>query len=291
MNVLVTGGVGYIGKALVRSLIRLGHSVRVLDLHSPTQSQENYEYIRGDLLEVGGWTIALDDVEALYHMAWSFYPEDYRREVDENLCGTLNLLDACKAARVRHFIFASSAAVYGPTGIEPAWEVDPCHPQRSTIGGPVYAITKLASEYYVLASQRDGPAATIMRIHGVFSQDRLAQFSHMIEQATEAKDICAVAQAGGPYAHLEDVVWALCEVLGKDEAYGEVFNLAGNRIYRDGELADYIARKAGTGGRVTLLDDPGQGMISVSVEKLTRTIGYHPREDDFLREFIDARFE
>jgi UDP-glucose 4-epimerase len=292
MNILVTGGAGYIGTALSRSLLRQGHTVRVLDLQQPTlaQLQASCEYNRGDLLDSEVLISALEDVEAVYHLAWCFFPEDYRREVEENLLGTLNLLDACKAARVSHFIFASSAVVYGPTGIEPACELDPCHPQRSTIGGPVYAITKLACEYYCLASQREGLAVTIMRIHGVFSQDRLVQFSSMIKQAKEKKDIVAVAQAGGPYAHLDDIVWALREVLGMPLAQGEVFNLAGSQIYRDGELAEYIAGKTRTSSKVILMNDPGQAMVSVSVEKLSTAIGYQPRKTDFLREFIDAQF-
>ncbi len=292
MNLLVTGGSGYVGIALVRSLIHHGHTVRVFDLLPPTpkQRQEGFEYVPGDLLNPESLASALEDMEAVYHLAWSFYPEDRRREVEENLLGTLNLLKACLSARVKHFIFASSATVYGPTGEEPVHESDPCHPERSTIGGPVYAITKLACEYYILASQHDGPAATVMRIHGVFNKDRLAQFSKMIEQATEAKDIVAVTEAGGQYAHLDDVVWAMCEILERDEAFGEIFNLAGNRNYLDKNLAEYITQKARTGSKVVLMNNPGEGMISVSIDKLARTIGYHPCESDFLREFIDSRF-
>jgi nucleoside-diphosphate-sugar epimerase len=292
MDVLVIGGAGYIGMALVRSLIHHGHTVRVSDLQppAPKQTQEGFEYVPGNLLNPGSLGSSLEGMEAVYHLAWSFYPEDHRREVEENLLGTLNLLEACKAARIRQLIFASSAVVYGPTGVEPACESDPCQPHRSTIGGPVYAVTKLACEYTILASQNDGPAATIMRIHGVFSQDRLAQFSQMIEQATEAKDILAIAQAGGSYALLDDVIWAMCGVLGKDETLGEVYNLAGSRNYLDRDLAGYIAQKARTGSKVVLINDPGEGMISVSVDKLSRTIGYQPCESDFLREFIDARF-
>jgi UDP-glucose 4-epimerase len=292
MNLLVAGGAGYIGTALTDSLTRAGHAVRVLDRHPSTLAglPADCEYVCSDLLDAEGLRTALDYIEAVYHLAWSFHPGDYRREVEENLLGTLNLLDACKVASVRHVIFASSAAVYSSTGEEPARESDPCHPERTTIGGPVYAITKLACEHYWLASQRDGPAVTVLRIHGVFSKDRLAQFSTMIEQATASRDIVAVAEAGGQYAHLDDVVWALAAVLGKEQAFGEVFNVAGSRAYRDPDIAHYIASKAGTRRQVVLINDPGQSMISVSTDKLTRTIGYHPRESDFLRDFIDARF-
>jgi len=292
MNLLVVGGAGYIGKALVDSLIHAGHNVRVLDQHSPSPKHEfiKEEYICGTLLDAGILPAALDDIEAVHHLAWSFYPGDERREVEENLFGTLNLLEACKASGVRYFYFASTAAVYGPTGKKAALESDPCHPERSTIGGPFYAITKLACEHYVLSSQHDLPAVTIFRIHGVFSQDRLAQFSKMIEQANQGKEVFAIFEAGGHYAHLDDVVWAMTAVLGREQMSGKIFNLAGSRSYRDQEIADYIAHKANTGSKVTLLNDPGQRMISVSIDKLSKAIGYHPRKNDFLKAFIDLKY-
>ena len=291
MNVLVTGGAGYIGGALVGSLIEADHTVRVFDRQSPPQRQAHpgCDYVRGDLLDVEALAASLDDIEAVYHLAWGFYPEDPRREVEENLAGTLNLLDACRTSKVRQVIFASSAVAYGPTGDEPASETDPCRPERSTIGGPVYGITKLACERYCLAHQREGPAVTIMTIHGVFSKDRLGQFSEMIEQAKEGKDVLAVAEAGGQYARLDDAVRALGAALGRDKALGEVFNVAGSRVYRDKEIADYIAASAGSGSKVALVSDPGQALISVSVDKLSHAIGLRPRSADFLKRFIDAR--
>jgi UDP-glucose 4-epimerase len=292
MNVLIVGGAGYIGKALVASLIHAGHNVRVLDQLFPSPDQEflKDEYICGTLLDAGILPAALDDIEAVYHLAWSFYPGEERREVEENLFGTLNLLEACKISGVRYFYFASTAAVYGPTGKKAALESDPCHPERSTIGGPFYAITKLACEQYSLAAGRNHPAVTIFRIHGVFSQDRLAQFSKMIEQANQGKDVVTVFEAGGPYAHLDDVVWAMTAILGRQQTSGKIFNLAGSRIYRDQEIADYIARKANAGSKVTVLNDPGQRMISISIDKLSKAIAYRPREYDFLKASIDLHY-
>jgi UDP-glucose 4-epimerase len=292
MNILVAGGAGYLGRALVSSLVKGRHMVRTLDLQppSPTQVFAGCEHVHGDLLDAQGIGMALRDIEAVYHLAWSFYPGDCRSEAEENLVGTLNLLDACSASGVSHFIFASTAVVYGPTGEDPACEVDPCRPERSTIGGAVYGVTKLACEHYAMACRRDGLPVTFMRIHGVFSRDRLAQFSTMIDQATQGREIVAFADAGGQYAHLDDVIWALSAVLGRGEALGETFNVAGHRLYRDREIAGYIARKGGTGSVLSLLNDPGQAMISVSVEKLSQSVGYSPRKSDFLRGLIDARF-
>jgi UDP-glucose 4-epimerase len=291
MNVLVTGGAGYIGSSLVNSLLGAGHTVRVIDRKLPKSVQKSCEYVQINLLAAEALSIALDDIEAVYHLAWSFHPEDYRREIEENLLGTLNLLEASKASRVRQLIFASTATVYGPTGKNPVNESDLCQPEKCKIGGPFYAITKLACEHYTIAFQGNGSSATIVRIHGVFSKDRLAQFARMIGQAIDGKELTVVANAGGQYAHLDDVIWAMCEVLGREDAHGETFNLGGGQMYCDLEIAEYILEKVGSDSKIVSLNDPSQSMISVSTDKLTQVIGYHPRDDDFLREMIDRRFQ
>lgn len=289
MKVIVTGGAGYIGKSLCDRLADLDNDVRILDRRAPSfsQSLRHYEYVQNDLSDTGKLAAALQDIEAVYHLAWAFYPGDSRREIEENLLGTLNLLECCKASNVRHFIFASTAVVYGPTGDEPAREKDLCQPHTTTIGGLTYAVTKLTCEHYSLAIRCSRMAVTVMRVHGVFSKDRLAQFSEMIDQAKQGEKIVATANAGGQYVHLDDVVVGMAGILGCENAAGEVFNLAGYRLYKDHEIAEYIASKKSRFSEVEKAYDPGQDLISVSVEKLSAAIGYQPRRTDFLRQFID----
>lgn len=285
MKILVTGGAGFIGTALVRFLLDDRHVVRSID-PTPTPSRD-VDAVQADLRDAEALRRALKRIEAVYHLAWAFYPNDERREIEENLLGTLTLLEACRQANVKQLVFASTAVVYGPTGDQTVHEGDACHPEQTTIGGPAYGITKLACEGYCLAASRDGPAATILRLHGVFDETHLGPFGAMLKGAKKGKDIVAIAEAGGPYAHIDDVVGALGGVLARNEALGEVFNVAGHRFIRDAEIAAYIAERAG-GCRVVLRSDPSQGMIRVSTDKLRHKIGYAPRGDDFLRAAIDA---
>ena len=88
----------------------------------------------------------MQGMDAICHLAWGFYPGDERRELQENIPGTLTLLQAALGAGVRQVVFASTAVVYGPTGPARVGEECPCHPERSAIGGPVYGIAKLACE-------------------------------------------------------------------------------------------------------------------------------------------------
>ena len=293
MNVLVTGGAGYIGRHLVNALLAEGHMVRVLDLQAPDapQSPGGCEFIQGSLADSSLVAKVVQGIQAVHHLAWSFQPGDERREIEENLQGTLNLLEASRASGVEHFIFASSAVVYGPTGPEPVHEEHVPHPEQGTIGGPSYGITKLACEKYSQSYQRRGLPVTVLRIHGVFSQRRLGQFEEMIRRARNRQAVRVVRGAGGQYVHLEDVVAACCLVTGNRKAFGEVFNLAGSWQYQDTELARQIADMAETGAKVELVEDPGQRMVSVSAEKLRRVLGFSSMRGEFLSGLVRFREE
>jgi UDP-glucose 4-epimerase len=281
MKILVTGGAGYVGSHLVDALRQAGHEVRALDLQPA-----NSDFLQGSVTDPSLVAQAVRDVEVIYHLAWGFYPGDERREIQENLLGTLNLLEAALAGGVEHFLFASSAVVYGPTGPVQVDEKHPCHPERSTIGGPVYGITKLACEQLCLVYQRRGLPVTVLRMHGVFSQGRLGQFGQMIEQALAGEPVRAIREAGGEYAHLEDVLRAFLLAMDNPKAHGEVFNLAGSHTYSDPELARYIVQTAGSESPIQLIEDPTQGIISVSVDKLRRVLGCRPESGEFLTGLI-----
>lgn len=142
MNILVTGGAGFIGSHLVDALIEQGHRVRVLDalvsqVHEtaePKNLNPRAEFLRGDICDSELVKLALDDVEAVYHEAaevgigQSMY--EIPKFVRANDLGTAILLDALSERRkqVRKLIVASSMSIYG----EGAYECPSCgikHPQ------------------------------------------------------------------------------------------------------------------------------------------------------------------
>jgi UDP-glucose 4-epimerase len=298
MNVLVTGGAGFIGRHLVGALRQAGRAVRVLDLRPPGDGWtpgSGCEFIQGSVADPDLVAQAVQDVEVVYHLAWTFLawrsypafrPEEERREIQENLLGTLNLLQAALAAGVRHLLFSGSAVVYGPTGPARVGEEPPCHPERSTLGGPVYGITKLACEKLCLVYPRRGLPVTVFRLHGVFSADRMGQFGVMMRQALAGRPVQATRGAGGEYAHIDDVLQAFLLATGDPRAHGEVFNLAGSHTYCDPDVARHIVETAGSGSEVELVEDATQTMVSVSVDKLRRRLGYEPERGEFLTGLI-----
>lgn len=289
MKVLVTGGAGYIGSNLANAFHRLGHAVRVLDVRSGGSEgalEPGCDFVQGNLSDAEAVARALQDIEVVCHLAWGFYPGDEQRELQENIAGTLNLLQAALEAGIEHLVFASTAVVYGPAGPTRADERHPCHPERSAIGGMVYGIAKLACEKLCLAYGRQGMPATILRMHGVFGRGHLAQFGQMIEQALAGQPVRCIREAGGEYARLEDVLRAFVAAMGTPQTYGETYNLAGTYTYRDLELARYIVEAADSSSKIEASEDPTQGMISVSIDKLRRALGIEPGGGEFLNALI-----
>jgi len=145
---LVTGGAGYIGSHIVQLLCESGHDVTVFDNLSLGR-KENIDarayFVQGDILSDAD----LQDVfkqpfDVIFHFAaWKaagesmIKPEKYAQN---NIWGTLHLLQYCAAAGIRNFVFSSSAAVYGAPQYLPIDEQHPLNPEN------YYGYSKLAIE-------------------------------------------------------------------------------------------------------------------------------------------------
>jgi len=291
MRVLITGGSGYIGSHLAARLQADGQIVRVLDPRPvPPAIVEVLPY-RVHLGSAATPSIAARAVrgtDAVVHLGWAFDGGAAGKVVCANLLSTVNLLEAGLREGIRRFVFVSTAVVYGPTGDRKATERDAPQPRRSTIGGPFYAATKLACEEYCARYRAQGLPATVLRLHAVFSPDRLGPFEGMIGAARRGDPLRPIAEAGGEYVHLEDTLDVLAICLADPRAEGETFNVAGTHTYSDVGLAELIAEQVG-GCDVRPIDDPTQAMVSVGIERLRRTLGYTPRRGDFLRPMIEER--
>lgn len=152
MHVLITGGAGFIGSHLVDRLLSEGHSVRVLDNLSTGRRQnlpklEQIEFIEGDIRDQETVAAAVNGMNAIVHLA---AVASVQASIDDplgthqsNLVGTLHLLEAARKSGIKHFLYASSAAVYGDNAQLPVSErlkPSPLSP---------YAADKLAGEHYL----------------------------------------------------------------------------------------------------------------------------------------------
>jgi UDP-glucose 4-epimerase len=156
MNVLVTGGAGFIGSNVVRLLVEGGHSVAVLDNLSSGYRQNIDEtaarFIEADVRNADRVVQAAKGVEVIIHMAASVGNQrslaDPRADTAVNALGTLNVLEAARAVGARKVVYSSSAGIFGELRTLPIAEDHPVEPDSP------YGVSKLAGEKYCLAYSR-----------------------------------------------------------------------------------------------------------------------------------------
>jgi len=147
-RILVTGGAGYIGSHLVHDLVEAGHEVIVLDNLSLGREENvppQVKLIVGDVHNHEDLEQAFaQPVDVVFHFAaWKAAGESMlnpSKYAQNNICGTLSLIDACVNHGVENFVFSSSAAVYGDPQYLPVDEKHPTNPVN------YYGYTKLAIE-------------------------------------------------------------------------------------------------------------------------------------------------
>ena len=136
MKILVTGGAGYVGSHTVRWLRRLGHDVWVYDdlSRGHRAAVSGDQFVEGGLLETGKLESALFDhkIDAVVHFAAaSLVGESVQRPdiyYQNNVAGSLSLLEAMRAVGVSHIVFSSTTAVYGTPETMPITESLPLAP-------------------------------------------------------------------------------------------------------------------------------------------------------------------
>jgi nucleoside-diphosphate-sugar epimerase len=237
-TILVTGGAGSVGCALVAHLAAGGHRVRAFDLPScdyrAVERTAGAEVWRGDITDMEAVRRAASGVDAVIHLAALLPPRsEWRREATMtiNVGGTENVIAAVQSASPgAHLVLSSSVCVYGDTSAmpPPIGVAAPYHPMDH------YGVSKMEAEKLVMASPLP---YTILRISGVSVPAFLAPPE--VWPFTAAQRIEFVCRS--------DVVAALAACVGNERAKGQVFNIAGGPTWRM-RGGEYVARFNGVMG-------------------------------------------
>jgi len=152
MNVLVTGGAGFIGSNLVRRLVADRHTVVVLDNFSSGYRSNLLRGVRaveGDIRDEAAVSAAIAGAEVVFHLAASVGNkrsiDNPLLDADVNVMGTVRLLEAARRAGVRKFVASSSAGIFGELKTLPIREDHPIDPDSP------YGASKLCAEKETLA--------------------------------------------------------------------------------------------------------------------------------------------
>jgi nucleoside-diphosphate-sugar epimerase len=190
-RILVTGGSGFIGSALVKGLVAQGETVRVFDDHSRgaqrrlREVERDVETVEGDIRDASAVDAAMRGVDEGHHLAIvngtaTFYSAP-DRVLDVGVKGIVNVIDACRRHNVGHLILASSSEVYQSPPRVPTDETaplvipDPLNPRLS------YGAGKIISEIMAINHGRKHfERLLIFRPHNVYGPDM--GFDHVIPQ-------------------------------------------------------------------------------------------------------------
>lgn len=288
---VVTGGAGFIGSHIAEELVRLQHTVRIVDNFFSGKEENiagirsNVEVFRQDIAETGKLSDIFKGADYVIHQA--AIPSVPRSILDPvssnraNVDGTLNVLVAARDAGVKRVVYASSSSVYGESPTLPKREDMPTAPLSP------YGAQKLFAETYCRMFTRVyGLETASLRYFNVFGprQDATSQYSGVF-----AKFIPSVLQDRAPtiygdglqsrdFTYVANVVAANLMACTAPGIGGEVFNIAcGGRITVNAIL-EQINRITGKNITATYLE-PRQGDIKHSqadIEKAATRMGYRP---------------
>jgi nucleoside-diphosphate-sugar epimerase len=238
-RLLVIGGGGYIGSAVVRKLLALGCHVRVLDLLlygddpvAELYSHPRFELVRGDFCHLDSVVAAAKDVDAIVHLgaivgdAACKLCEDLTVEI--NLRATQRIAEVGKGLGVKRFVFASTCSVYGAS--------NDLLDENSTLQPiSLYARTKVASERVLLGLAGSTFAPVILRFGTIYGLSHRPRFDLVVNLLTAKalQDGEASIFGGGqwrPLLHVQDAAEAVIQMLQapQSDVCGEIFNVGSN---------------------------------------------------------------
>jgi len=242
MKILVTGGTGFTGKALVRRLLDQGHQVIVLDYQEGLKTEELREWgaevVIGSVTDKDVVRKSVQGVEIVHHLAAAFreldVPNSYYREV--NVEGTRNVLEAAKNAGVRRFIYCSTCGVHGNVDNPPGNENAPIN------AADYYQQTKYDAEPLVMEYHRAGLTSVILRPAAIYGPGDPERFYMIFKRV--AKGSFPMFGSGKTYYHplyidhLTDA-FLLAQEEGKGD--GETYLIADEEYV---EIEDLVRRTA-----------------------------------------------
>lgn len=286
-RVLVTGGAGYVGSALVPKLLDAGYAVNVLDLYlyggdvfAPWRRDGRLLEIKGDLRDPAVVRSALDRVDAVIHLAC--ISNDPSFELDPALGKSINfdafqpLVRAAKAAGVKRFIYASSSSVYGIKSETDVTEDLALEPLTD------YSRFKALCEDVLESERVPGFVTLVIRpatVCGYAPRLRLDLTVNIL--TNHAVNNRRITVFGGsqkrPNIHIDDMtdLYVRCLEFADEAIDGRVFN-AGYDNHSIMEIAEIVRGRVGDDVTIETTDTDDLRSYHISSEKIARELGFRP---------------
>jgi len=296
MNILVTGGAGFIGSHVCRLLLSEGHTVTLIDdfndYYDPSIKRANVAALNGNIKVVEGDIRDRDRIQSLFaegkfgtviHIAAraGVRPsvKDPQLYIDTNITGTHHLLEASRQHDVERFVFASSSSVYGLSKTVPFSEDLPLPQTLSP-----YAATKLAGEHLCgNYSHLFGLRVVCLRFFTVYGPGQRPDLA--IHKFTDAihkgKPIPQYGDGSTrrDYTYIDDIVQGVMGALRYEGPRFDIFNLGENQTITLSELIREIEKGLGKTAVIERLPEQQGDMplTSADITKARSLLGYNPR--------------
>ena len=310
MDILVTGGAGFIGGHLAERFVRDGHDVVVLDNFDPyydrrlkehnvevaresaEASEGTYELVEGDVRDENLVADLVGGVDYVYHQAAqagvraNIEPRKYHTV---NVDGTLNVLDAARETDLERIVFASSSSVYGKARYLPYDEAHVTEPVSP------YGASKLAAERYglVYGDRYDIPFVSLryFTVYGPRMRPNMA-ISNFVSRCTngDPPEIYGDGSKTRDFTYIEDVLDANRTLLHEDAADGEILNIGSTDTISIERLAETVRDEIAPDLDIVYSEgyDIDAEHTHADISKASELLGYEPSRtiEEGVREFI-----
>jgi len=255
-EVVVTGGAGFIGSNLCRTLLEHDAKVTAFDnLYSgkidfiQDLMDKGLNFVQEDIRDPAALEKATKNSEVIFHLAAQtsvpFSMENPKEDCEINVVGTVNVLEAARKAGAR-VVFASSCAVYGNPEKRPTPETYPTHPIA------FYGLTKLLGENYCRFYQETyGSEVVMLRIFNVYGPDchgAIYDFLNKLRKTPDKLEVLGTGKQSRDFVYVLDMVDALLKAATSPAAAGQAFNVGTGTTTSVAELAKMIVEILGLEG-------------------------------------------
>jgi nucleoside-diphosphate-sugar epimerase len=301
-NVLVIGGAGYIGSALVPKLLNQGLRVRVLDLLlygseplAPFITHPSLEIMQADFRQVDRVVEAMRGIDAVIHLGAIVGDPacalDEALTVDINVMATRMIAEVAKGHGVNRFVFASTCSVYGASD-EVMDETSPLNPVS------LYARSKIACEEILTSMASETFAPIVLRFSTIYGLSGRLRFDLVTNLLTAKAYVDGeITVFGGdqwrPFLHVDDAALALVQTLRAPLTVvrNEVYNVGSDQEnFTLMEVGAMIQRLVPSAALLDLGNDGDRRNYRVSFEKIQRDLSFQPRwtVEGGVRQVLDA---
>ncbi|MBX2982879.1 MAG: NAD-dependent epimerase/dehydratase family protein [Flavobacteriales bacterium] len=286
---LVTGGAGFIGAHVVKELIGMGHRVVVLDDLSGgfrDQVDPKAHFIEGSITDekLVEQLFSEHQFTYVYHLA-AYAAEGLshfirRFNYENNLIGSINLINAAVRHEVKCFVFTSSIAVYG--ALEP-----PMKENMRPMPEDPYGVAKFAVEMDLYAAKHMfGLDYVVFRPHNVYGEyqnlgDRYRNVVGIfMNQLMQGKPLSVFGDGSQKraFTYVGDIAPTIARSAFTPAAYGEVFNVGADKPYTVNELATLVMEAMGMRGEVNHLEARNEVAFAFSDHSKSRKVFGDVRE-------------